>query len=273
MGKQVWAFIAGFAIALLIMLTAFRLWYRRVHKNNAGSDTPFSELEQLSKLTGMLAHEIKNPLSTVKINLKLAAEDLEDCDRQASDHKLARVIKKISIVRKEADRLEEILERFLRYISKPQLQLENIDINELVGDMIDFFSPQCRTNSITIRQGLYQQPLICKVDANMLKQAILNLFINAQQAMTAGGELMIRTDKLRNNTVIQISDTGCGIDAERLPDLFDVCHSTRSRGSGLGLPTVKRLIEAHNGTITVDSHMDKGTSFTIELPAIVSTGN
>jgi signal transduction histidine kinase len=232
------------------------------------------QLEELSKLTGELAHEIKNPLSTIKINLKLAAEELEDANLAASGkidseknaQRFQRALRKIAIIQKETDRLEHILDGFLRYISRPELQLEPVNINELLSDMVDFYSPQAYSNSITIRLGLSNEPLVCKVDAGMLKQVVLNLFINALQAMNSGGELMIRTSKQKEKAVIQISDTGRGIAPDKLPDLFKPYCSFRPSGTGLGLATAKRIVELHKGTITVDSEPGKGTLFTIKLP-------
>jgi two-component system sensor histidine kinase HydH len=224
----------------------------------------FKQLEELSKLTGELAHEIKNPLSTIKVNLELAAEELKGPG--TNNQTAARALKKITVVQKETDRLGQILDSFLRYVSRPELQLASIDINELLGDMVDFYSPQANSHSITIRQGLSNEPLVCKVDAGMLKQVVLNLFINAQQAMSSGGELMIRTGRQKDIAMIQISDTGNGIAADKLPDLFKPYCSFRSSGTGLGLATAKRIVEAHNGTITVDSEPGKGTLFTMKLP-------
>ena len=132
--------------------------------------------------------------------------------------------------------------------------------------MVDFYSPQAYSRSITVRHSLYKEPLVCKVDPGMLKQVILNLFINAQQAMSKGGELMIRTDCQKKDAVIQVSDTGSGIAPDRLPHLFDAYHSSRPQGTGLGLATAKKIICAHNGTIAVASELGKGTSFTIKLP-------
>ena len=100
----------------------------------------------------------------------------------------------------------------------------------------------------------------------MLKQVFLNLFINAQQAISDSGELMIRTARQKEYAVIQISDTGSGIAPDKLPHIFDAYYSSRPQGSGLGLPTAKKIVESHNGTIEVDSEQDKGTSFTIKLP-------
>jgi signal transduction histidine kinase len=234
-----------------------------------GKNEHFEQLEELSKLTGELAHEIKNPLSTIKINLKLTAEELEGSnkiDSERDDQRLKRALRKIAVIQKETDRLEQILDGFLRYISRPELQLASVNINELLSDMVDFYSPQAYSHSITIRQGLSSEPLVCKVDASMLKQVVLNLFINAQQAMNSGGELIIRTSKEKKNAVIQISDTGRGIAADKLSDIFKPYCSFRLSGTGLGLATAKRIVEAHNGTITVDSEPGKGTLFTIRLP-------
>jgi len=231
-------------------------------------------LEELGKLTGELAHEIKNPLSSIKINLKLAREELEaaksseanQTGQGQSSHRFTRALRKIAVVEKETDRLEQILEGFLRYIGRTELQLASVDISSLISDMVDFYSPQARSHSIIIRQQLYDKPLVCKADEGMLKQVILNLFINARQAMSDGGELLIRTARRKKDAVIQISDTGSGIAPDKLPKIFDAYYSSRPQGSGLGLPTAKKIVEAHKGTISVDSELGKGTSFTIRIP-------
>ncbi len=231
-------------------------------------------VEELGKLTGELAHEIKNPLSTIKINLKLIREELEaaksseanQTGQGQSSHRFRRALRKIAVVENETDRLEQILEGFLRYIGKTELQLASVDISSLMSDMVDFYSPQARSHSIIIRQQLYDKPIVCKADEGMLKQVILNLFINARQAMSDGGELLIRTARRNKEAVIQISDTGSGIAQDKLPNIFDAYYSSRPQGSGLGLPTAKKIVEAHNGTISVDSELGKGTLFTIKLP-------
>jgi signal transduction histidine kinase len=226
-------------------------------------------LEELSKLTGGLAHEIKNPLSTIQINLKLITEELEGAnaaDPAKSDPRFARALRKIAVIQKETDRLEQILESFLRYVDRTELNKARIDVNGLINDMVDFYSPQAHSHSITIRQGLHSEPLVCSADADMLKQVLLNLFINAQQAMKDGGELMIRTDRQKDDVIIQISDTGTGIGPDELPRIFDAYYSSRPQGSGLGLATAKSIVEAHDGTIKVDSEPGKGTLFTITLP-------
>ncbi len=232
------------------------------------------QLEMLSKLTGQLAHEIKNPLSTIKVNLKLISEELNELNSVESvslgqgttGQKLTRALRKIAVIQKETDRLEQILDSFLRYLDRDELRLASVDVNELISDMIDFYTPQAYSSSVTIRQSLCDKSLICRLDADMLKQVILNLFINAQEAMTKGGDLMVRTTQQGKDAVIQISDTGSGIAPEELPHIFDAYYSSRSQGRGLGLPTAKKIVESHGGTISVDSVPGKGTSFTVRLP-------
>ena len=264
-------FVGGFIVGLLAV--AVLLVLKRTTRAKGDENNHLARLEEISKLTGGLAHEIKNPLSTVKINLNLVREDLEDSfsaeSGTATSDKtgttLKRAIRKLAVVQKETDRVEQILESFLRYIDRTELQLASIDVNELVSDMIDFYTPQAHSHSVTIRQSLHNEPLVCKIDPDMIKQVILNLFINAQQAMSSGGELMIRTDKQDKEALIQISDTGSGISPDRLPHIFEAYYTSRSQGSGLGLPTVKKIIDAHKGSITVESEQGKGTSFHIRL--------
>ena len=228
------------------------------------------QLEQLAKLTGELAHEIKNPLSTIKVNLKLIAEELSSVDSDGaggeSDQRLVRAQRKLGVIQQEADRLEKILDGFLRYVGRTELDLARTDINELVDQVVDFYSPQAQGHSITLRQELCESPLVCKVDPAMLKQVILNLFINAQQAIEGGGELIVRTDKSDSNAQIIISDTGPGIRPDKLERIFEPFFSSRSGGTGLGLPTAKRIVEAHGGRISVTSDAGKGTALVIELP-------
>jgi len=239
-------------------------------KTDAGGQS--QQLEELSRLTGEIAHEIKNPLSTIKINLKLASEELEDARRDGlstqAENRIGRAQRKIAVTRKETERIEQILDGFLRYVDRSELELANTDINELVSDMLDFYGPQACSHNLTMRQCLSPDPLVCRVDSDMLKQALLNLLLNAQQAMSAGGELMIRTNKDETDAIIAVSDTGVGIPPDKLGHIFDAYRSSRPQGSGLGLPTVKRIIDRHAGKISVDSEPGKGTQFTIRLPMV-----
>jgi len=276
-------FLAGFIVGVALVAGAviFVLFRKRLTKsptNKAGSaeqDLPAedksrypAQVEQLARLVGELAHEIKNPLSTIKINLGLVAEELGSAvsarDGQ-STQELDRALRKITVIQKETDRLEQTLGTFLRYFDKTELQLVSLDVNTIMGDMVDFYSAQAHSHSITMRVGLCTEPLVCKLDPDMLKQVILNLFINAQQAMSRGGELIVRTSRQQDWAQIEVSDTGCGIAPDKIAKIFEPYYSSRPDGSGLGLATAKRIIEAHNGDIGVASEHGRGTLFTIKL--------
>ena len=267
-------FMAGVILTLLVGAPIAAVLYRRSQRRRCAVAETTGPDEELGRLTGELAHEIKNPLSTIKVNLTLTREALEDIDfsepqavmLQKGPPALAGAVRKITIIQKEMDRLEQILDGFLLYIRRPDLQLASVDLNELVSDMIDFYSPQAYSHNLTMRHSLANEALVCRVDAGALKQVLLNLFINAQQATNPGGDLMIRTVRRGGRAVLQVSDTGRGIPPERLPLIFRPYSSSRRDGMGLGLATAKKIVEAHHGTISIHSEVGKGTCFTIEIP-------
>jgi two-component system sensor histidine kinase HydH len=269
-------FILGAVVALLVATPVVAMLFHGTMRRRT-RNVEAAEIDgELTRLTGELAHEIRNPLSTIKVNLRLTEEALNDV-ASAEPHstisdqhrqKLASALRKVSVVQKEAERLEQILDGFLRYVRQPDLQLATMDVNELVGDMIDFYSPQAYSHALTVRHSLAGESLTCRIDPGALKQVLLNLLINAQQAMEGGGELMIRTARRADHAVVQISDTGRGIPPERLPTIFKPYSSSRSGGTGLGLATARKIIEAHEGTILIHSELGKGTSFTIQLPLV-----
>jgi signal transduction histidine kinase len=264
-------FLAGIVVTLFITVPLLiLLLYKKQLKIKKINRMYLKQLEESGKLTGQLAHEIKNPLSTIKVNLQLIGEDLETLGKEElhKDNRrtLSAALRKADVIGKEADRLEQILDSFLRYTAKTELNLSSVDLNKLMSDMIDFFSPQAQSHSITVRHGFCKESLICKLDTDTFKQVILNLFINSQQAMPEGGELIIRTTRDNQSAIVEISDTGVGIIPDKLNDIFDAYYSSRPGGKGLGLVTARKIIEAHKGVISVESEPGKGTSFTIQLP-------
>jgi signal transduction histidine kinase len=227
----------------------------------------FGSIEYISQLTGGLAHEIRNPLSTLKVNLQLLAEDVQEMTSPENDSG-RRSLLRIQRMQEEVNRLRDILDDFIQFVGHHHLNLLPIDLNRLIDELVDFYEPQASANNVRVLKQYSSEPLICRVDADLIKQAVLNLFINAQQAMPQGGDLMVRTGRNSSEARIEITDTGVGISDEIKNKIFDAYFSSKKGGTGLGLAMTRRIIEEHHGKIAVHSEPGKGTSIAILLPSI-----
>jgi signal transduction histidine kinase len=260
-----WLLLAGAAIAapagaLAVAWATRRAWrdMRRLAARSRGQD----HLAELGRLAGGLAHEIKNPLSTINLNLRLLSEDLA----RFGDEPHQRLLRRLQGVQDESNRLKTILDDFLRYAGKYELNPTSLDLRQIVGELCDFFAPQAQDVRVVLRSCLPDKPVICRIDENLFKQALLNLMINAVQAMASGGELIIRVSAGPDGGVVEVIDTGPGIPADQLARVFDVYYSTKKHGTGLGLPTTRRIVHEHGGTIRMESEVGKGTRFVITMP-------
>ena len=245
---------------------ALTVWFGKGFLRRMGHDGSGrryrEQLEELSRLAGGLAHEIKNPLSTINVNLKLLMEDVPGL----RDSQHGGWLRRLEGVQKEADRLKGILDDFQHYAGRYELDFNSVDLRRLVQELVDFFAPQAEASHMTMRTTLPDEPVVARLDADLFKQALLNLIINASQAMTDGGELMIRLSTSRWRAILEVIDTGRGIPAENLPRIFEAYFSTKKQGTGLGLATTRRIILEHGGTVRVESEVGKGTRFVITLP-------
>ncbi len=225
-------------------------------------DFDSDELDYLNILAAGFVHEIKNPLNAISINLQLLNEDLQKRN-SGEDSKMS---ERVRLLQREVSRLDNILSDFLRFAKRHELHLEECDINEIIDTVLDFISPEAMQNSIRILKSFEAGLPKCNLDINTIRQALLNIILNAQQAMPEGGELIVRTYGNDENIFIDITDTGVGIQRDRIDKIFRVYYSTKETGTGLGLPTAKRIIEENKGTISIRSEDGKGSSFLISLP-------
>jgi two-component system sensor histidine kinase HydH len=222
-----------------------------------------AENTELATLAGGLAHEIRNPLSTIGMNLELLAEELESDDSQ----KARRMIRRIGNLQGECRNLEEILNAFLQFARAGELHLADGNLNLIVSDYIDFLEPQANSMEVELRPHLDSDLPIVMLDKSLMRQALVNLCRNAIEAMPDGGSIDLLTRTRGDDVVLEIIDTGKGMDEKTRSQMFQAFFSTRSGGSGLGLATVRRIVEAHHGRISCESEVGKGTRFTITLPA------
>jgi two-component system, NtrC family, sensor histidine kinase HydH len=218
----------------------------------------------LAELAGGFIHEIKNHLNTLNLNLQLLAEDFQDPQNQRERRALTRVQK----LQGEFQRLLALSNDFLQFARLKDVSLERGDLGKVVEEMIDFFAPTARAANIEIKAYLPADLPPVEMNQEMFRQALLNLMLNAVQAMPTGGELTVQTSVENEYICLSLIDTGAGIPPEILPKIFKPFFSTKSKtdGTGLGLPTTKKIIEAHHGAIDVQSEVGKGTKFAIRLP-------
>ncbi|HEX3727375.1 MAG TPA: ATP-binding protein [Pirellulales bacterium] len=217
---------------------------------------------EIAALAGALAHEIKNPLSTICLNMELLAEDFAE----AQVPRDRRAVAKIAVVQHECQRLQNLLDSFLNFAKVRTVHFEASDLNEEVRRVLDFFRPKSDESQIEIASYLDPDLPSVVLDRESFRGALINLVLNALQAMPDGGQLVVRTAPVASGVALELIDTGCGMDEKTAGQVFDAFFSTKPGGSGLGLPTTRKIIEAHGGRISVQSEVGHGTKFTIELP-------
>src|SRR4051794_36404632 len=223
-------------------------------------------LAELGTLTGGLAHEIKNPLSTVQLNLQLLREDLDP-----NNPSYSRIINRLNTVQQETTRLRETLDDFLRYAGRLELDRRPVEMNGLLEELVDFFSPQAHLNRVQLRLRRAAEPVRADVDPKLIKQAILNLMLNGIQAMSnnpagGGGDMILSVAATDGVATVDVIDTGPGIPPDQLDKIFGAYYSTKKGGTGLGLAMTKRIVDEHGGTLEVTSEPGKGSDFRMQLP-------
>jgi D-amino acid aminotransferase len=224
---------------------------------------------ELAELAGGFIHEIKNHLSTLGLNLQLLSEDFG----QPQSQRDRRSLERIQRLQGECGRLVDVSNDFLRFARVKDLELQPVAVGALVEEMVDFFGPTARQANLEIKVYVPADLPPVLLDQDLFKQALLNLLLNAQQAMTDGGELTIQAVREPDWVVLVLIDTGKGMTDEVQSKIFRPFFSTRPGGSGLGLPTVRKIVEAHGGAISVESEVSRGTKFTIRLPVPPASAN
>lgn len=227
------------------------------------SDNPSNAAwAEISDLAGSLAHEIRNPLSVIRLNVELLEEDLEEI--QSPKSRLA--LKKIGVVKSQCSRLEHLLDDFLQFSRLNQLVLSTGDLNQQLEQVLDFYAAEASQQNVEIVRYLDADLPHIMMDSRTLQAAFLNLVKNAIEAMPHGGRLEVRTRPTLKGVALDLIDTGTGMDERTLLNMFENFFSSKRNGTGLGLPTAKKIIEAHGGLIDVQSAVDRGTQFTLHFP-------
>jgi two-component system NtrC family sensor kinase len=222
------------------------------------------KLSSLGRLAASIAHEINNPLAGILTYAKLLVRTLEEAP--PDDRTRAKIIGQLKLVERETQRCTAIVRNLLDFARERPLKLSTVDVNAVVGEGLFLINNQITLQNIRLEHDLGQVPPI-EADFGQIRQAVLNILINACDAMPHGGSLRVGTRRGAGGQVeIVIEDTGVGIPPEHLKKVLDPFFSTKEKGTGLGLSVVYGIVERHGGALRIESTPGKGTTVTIALP-------
>ena len=219
-------------------------------------------LASIGRLTSGVGHEVKNPINAIVVHLELLRNKLSGPDSRAMRH--------LEIIESEIQRLDRVVQTLVDFSRPVELQLREQDLRRIVSGVLMLASAELETHNVRVYSHMPDRPLITKVDADLIKQAILNVVLNGAQAMAQGGELHVTMREEGRMAAIEISDSGSGIPDDIREKIFDLYFTTRKDGSGIGLAMTYRIIQLHNGSIDVQSEQNIGSTFTLKLPLLAS---
>ena len=217
----------------------------------------------IGRLTQAVAHEIRNPLNVINLSVDQVKAKYSPDDEK----RRGQFLRLVSTIKDEIVRLRHMVNDVLNYGRPAHLAVETLDLNGLMAGTLELVRPQADVQGVEISFDRGGGPATVVGDAERLKSCLSNLAINALQAMPAGGKLVARVHRVQEQVELTISDTGVGISQESLSKIFEPYFSTKQSGFGLGLAVTKKIIEDHHGSIDVQSEVNRGTTFTLRLPA------
>ena len=220
-------------------------------------------MASIGRISAQVAHEIRNPLASVSLNVELLADELRSYRDQDTDEALTIV----AAILKEVERLSGIVEEYLQYSRLPTPRLARIDLNVLVDELLEFTAGGLIPAKVELVWKPNPKPTWARADPDQVRQVLLNLIKNAIEAMPNGGTIVLATRSAGAGAEIEVRDDGPGIRAEDLGKIFDPFYTTKEVGTGLGLTLAQQLLEKQSGAISCESEPDHGTTFRIRLPA------
>jgi signal transduction histidine kinase len=222
-------------------------------------------LAMVGAIAAQVAHEVRNPLGSITLNLDLIAREIETL--AAASHAPAQEARAlVPEMREEVRRIQHVLEDYLRFARLPKFQREHLKLNEFLLNKLAFMEAAFQKARVRLRTEL--DPAVASIDADpeQLWQAVLNLLQNGVDAMPAGGELTVGTHLAEEETLLRVADTGKGMTRQQQERLFEPFFTTKPHGTGLGLSLAQRILNEHGARIECASALGKGTAFTIHFP-------
>ncbi|MDP6775341.1 MAG: ATP-binding protein, partial [Candidatus Latescibacteria bacterium] len=222
------------------------------------------KMSALGRLAASVAHEVRNPLGAIDIQLQFLSEDFSEAPSELREG----LTRRLAVAQTEMKRLDRIVRNFLRFSRTPRLHLDRLSLNDIVRHVFELVSPEAREQGVSLDLALQDDLPPVDGDEDQLGQAILNMTVNAFQSMEGGGKLSAQTavDRAPGLIRLVLVDAGSGIPESEIDRVFEYYYTTKDGGTGLGLSIAQQIIYQHGGHIEVESEVGAGTTFRVYLP-------
>jgi signal transduction histidine kinase len=217
----------------------------------------------LGQLTSGVGHEVKNPINAIVVHLELLRNKLTTNDASAKRH--------LDVIQNEIQRLDRVVQTLVDFSRPVELKLLEQDLRPVVYAVLALASAELETRNVHVVHSMPAHPVMAKIDADLMKQAVLNIVLNGAQAMPEGGVLRVTLSEDGRWGYLRISNEGEGIPPDIRSKIFNLYFTTKKEGSGIGLAMTYRIVQMHNGQISVESEVGKGTTFTLQIPALTAS--
>ncbi len=215
-------------------------------------------LAAIGRLTSGVAHEVKNPINAIVVHLEVLRQKLKEIDPDTRRH--------MDVIGSEIHRLDRVVQTLVDFTRPVDLRLNEVDMRRLVDEVVSLASPDAEQHNVRIDRQPGQDPLPVRMDADLVKQALLNIVLNGVQAMPDGGSLRIAVRREGDAALIAVRDQGAGIPEEIRDKVFNLYFTTKKGGSGIGLAMAYRVVQLHHGSVEFTSIAGHGTTFYLRFP-------
>jgi signal transduction histidine kinase len=212
----------------------------------------------IGRLTAGVGHEVKNPINAIVVHVELLRHKLNDGPLESQKH--------IEVIGSEVQRLNRVVQTLVDFSRPVDLRLHDYDLRQVVFSIADLETVALQARGVELKVSVPQQPLIVHADADMIKQAVLNLVHNAADAMPDGGAVSVTVTRVGREAKLTVTDEGSGIPRDQMDKIFNLYFTTKATGTGIGLAMTYRIMQLHKGKIDVESTEGKGSTFTLQLP-------
>jgi signal transduction histidine kinase len=219
-------------------------------------------LAAAGRLVSGVGHEVKNPINAIVVHLEVLRQKLKEIDPDARRH--------MDVIGSEIQRLDRVVQMLIDFTRPVDLRLADVDLRRLGEEVAMLASPEAARQGVSVKRAWGDEPLIARVDADLLQQAFFNVVLNGVQAMPKGGDLWLGAKRIGNEVELTVRDQGTGIAADIRDKIYNLYFTTKKAGSGIGLAMAYKVLQLMNGSMDFETAMGVGTTFRLHLPLLGS---